>query len=169
MRKTTFFNVIPAVLAATAMTATITAEARGFGVERGLSPLRGIWSFSQMVPSTTLLTGSPVPLVAVGTLEIDGALQFSGNGAFNTPVPGQQFIKLAINGHCSPREGEIRDGLDCVFNFPEFDLFDVNRFCVVMASERGRCFDEFRCVNVDEPGETVALMEFKRQQSGTCR
>jgi hypothetical protein len=105
----------------------------------------------------------------VGTLEIDGASQFSGHGAFNTAVSGQQFIELGITGHCAMRKSDIRKGLDCVFNFPDFDLYDVNRFCVVMDNERGRCFDEFRCVNVDEPGETVALMEFKRQQSGTCR
>ena len=133
------------------------------------SPLRGTWSFSQIVPSTTLLTGSPVPLVAVGTLRIDADTHFDGRGYFNTPVAGQQFLELSLNGHCTPRDASVNNGVDCVFNFPEFGLSNIRRFCVVMSNDRGRCFDEFRCVNVDEPGETVALIEFKRQASGTCR
>ena len=140
------------------------------------SPLRGTWSFSQVVPSTTLLTTPPggpagpsVPLVAVGTLTMDSINYFEGSGGFNTPIAGQQFIELGIEGNCTPRDGRYRNGLDCAFNFPDFGLLGINRYCVVMDKAPGRCFDEFKCVNVDEPGETVALVEFKRQQSGTCK
>lgn len=132
------------------------------------SPLRGTWSFSQVVPSTTLLTGAPVPLVAVGTLQVDRRGGFTGHGVFNTPVPGQQTIALDIDGTCAARDGQDARGYDCLFNFPAFNLLGIGRYCVPMASSRGRCFDELRCVNIDEPGNTVALVEFRRQQSGTC-
>ena len=139
------------------------------------APLRGQWSFSQIVPSTTLLTGEPVPLTAVGTVAIDAHNHFSGHGVFNIPVPnftevpGLQAIELDLNGSCSPRDGDISNGLDCLFNFPEFGLADIGRYCVPMDRKPGRCIDEMRCVNINEPGETVALIEFRRQRAGTCR
>ena len=132
------------------------------------SPLRGTWSFSQFVPSTTLLTGSPLPIVAVGTLVIDKHNHFTGHGVFNTPVPGSQSIELDLNGQCTPRNGAISKGLDCLFNFPAFNLENVGRYCVPMANAQGRCYDEFRCVDTKEPGNTVLLVEYKRQYLGTC-
>lgn len=132
------------------------------------SPLRGSWSFSQIVPSTNLLTGSPVPLVAAGVMEVDSAGQFVGHGVFNTPVPGLQTIELDLDGSCSARGGRSANGFDCSFNFPSFGLRDVHRYCVPMSRMQGRCYDELRCVNVDEPGETVALIEYRRQLPGTC-
>lgn len=132
------------------------------------SPLRGTWSFSQYVPSTTLLTGSPVPLVAVGTFVMGKDNRFTGHGVFDTPVPDLQSIELDLNGSCAAREGKSANGYDCSFNFPDFQLENVRRYCVPMANSHGRCFDELRCVDIDEPGETVALIEFRRQRSGTC-
>ena len=132
------------------------------------SPLRGTWSFSQFVPSTKLLTGSALPLVAVGTLVMDRHNHFIGHGVFNTPVAGSQAIELDLNGDCAPRAGSTSNGLDCRFNFPSFNLSNVARYCVVMSNSRGRCYDEFRCVDTDEPGDTVALIEYKRQVLGTC-
>lgn len=135
------------------------------------SPLRGTWSFSQFVPSTTLLnqlpTAPPLPVVAVGTLVMDTNNRFAGHGVFNTPIPGMQAIELDLNGQCTSRGAGISNGLDCTFNFPAFSLV-VRRYCVPMASARGRCFDEFRCVNTEEAGNTVALIEYKRQYLGTC-
>lgn len=138
------------------------------------SPLRGTWSFSQIVPSTELLgTPAPVPIVAVGTLIMDDANGFTGHGVFNTPVQGLgggagNAVELDLNGRCTPRNGAISQGLDCSFNFPGFGLANVGRFCVVMSSAQGRCYDEFRCVDTTEPGNTVALIEYRRQQTGTC-
>ena len=136
------------------------------------SAVRGTWSFSQFVPSTTLLNelpgDPPIPLVAVGNLVMDADNQFTGHGVFNTPVPESESIELDMNGSCTERGGNIHNGLDCVFNFPAFDL-TTTRYCVVMANQRlRRCFDEFRCVNVFEAGQTVALIEFKRQHLGKC-
>lgn len=150
--------------------AIVTSLASGVAAQAAdaRSPLRGTWSFSQQVPSTTLLTGSPVPLVAVGTLNMDRYDYFTGHGVFNTPVPGNQSIELDLNGNCTARSGEPANGYDCVFNFPAFNLMGVNRYCVAMDNTRGRCFDALRCVNIDEPGETVALIEYRRQHSGTC-
>lgn len=132
------------------------------------SPLRGVWSFSQQVPSTTLLTGNPIPLVAVGTLTMSADNSFTGHGVFNTPVAGQQAIELDMHGSCGARNGRASEGFDCVFNFPAFGLSDIHRYCVAMDNARGRCFDSMRCVNIDEPGSTVALVEYRRQNSGTC-
>jgi hypothetical protein len=56
--------------------------------------------------------------------------------------------------------------MDCTLDVPDFGLFGVGRFCVVMANS-GECFDEFRCVNTTEAA--VLLVEFKRQQLGTCK
>ncbi|MGR8947896.1 MAG: hypothetical protein ACU84Q_07610 [Gammaproteobacteria bacterium] len=181
MKKVSFgFKVLQSVVVACLLVfcGQTTADEDDAGQRQ--SPLRGHWSFSQIVPSTTLLTTPPggpvgpaVPLVAVGTLRIDESNQFTGNAGFNTPVVSPDFpdgfIPLGFDGHCTPRDRNYRTGLDCIFNFPEFQLFGINRYCVVMAKEPGRCYDEFRCVNIDEPGETVALTEFKRQRSGTCR
>jgi hypothetical protein len=134
------------------------------------SPLRGTWSFSQFNPSTTLLTPpNPLPITAVGTLVMDDTNHFTGHGVFNTPVEGLQTIELDLNGTCAVRNGNISNGLDCLFNFPSFNLFDVGRFCVAMANAQGQCFDEFRCVDTNEPGGTVLLVEYKRQQLGTCK
>ena len=134
------------------------------------SPLRGTWSFSQFNPSTTLLTPpNPIPITAVGTLVMDENNRFTGHGVFNTPVEGLQTVELDLNGTCTVRNGNISNGLDCLFNFPSFNLFDVGRFCVVMANDKGQCFDEFRCVDTKEPGGTVLLIEYKRQQLGTCK
>ena len=132
------------------------------------SPLRGTWSFSQFVPSTTLLTGSPMPLTAVGTLVMDAQQRFIGHGVFNTPIEGQQTIELDLDGSCAARGGRSTNGYDCTFNFPAFNLENIRRYCVPMARSHGRCYDEFRCVNIDEPGATVVLAEFVRQRSGTC-
>ena len=145
------------------MLVSVSAEA---GDQR--SWLRGTWSFSQIVPSTTLLTGQPLPLVAVGTLTMDDSNRFNGHGVFNTPAPGMQTIELDLDGSCTARGGKLANGLDCLFNFPAFNLFGVGRYCVVMANAQGRCFDEFRCVDTAEPGNTVALIEYKRQHLGTC-
>ncbi len=135
------------------------------------SPLRGTWSFSQVVPSTTLLNqssaASPLPIVAVGTLVMDANNRFAGHGVFNTPIPEMQAIELDLNGQCTPRGAGIGNGLDCIYNFPAFGLV-VRRYCVPMASAQGRCFDEFRCVDTEEAGNTVALIEYKRQYLGTC-
>jgi len=136
--------------------------------KEGNSSLRGTWSFSQFVPSTTLLTGSPLPLTAVGTFVMGKDNRFTGHGVFNTPVPGSQTIELDLNGYCAARGGKSANGYDCSFNFPAFELENVRRHCVPMAKSHGFCFDELRCVNIDEPGETVALIEFVRQRSGTC-
>lgn len=157
------FPIVPVAGLVLAIFASSTAQAAD---QR--SRLRGTFSFSQMVPSTTLLTGKPLPLVAVGTLKMDDTNHFTGHGVFNTPVPGQQVIELDMNGECTARAGKLANGLDCVFNFPAFNLSNVGRYCVVMANTYGRCFDEFRCVDTAEPGETVALIEYKRQHVGTC-
>ena len=135
------------------------------------SPLRGTWSFSQFDPSTTLLTPNPIPVTAVGTLVMGENNSFTGHGVFNTPVAGLQTIELDLNGGCTVRNGKVSDGLDCLFNFSnrDFNLPGVRRFCVVMANDNGQCFDEFRCVDTDEPGGTVLLVEYKRQYLGTCR
>lgn len=162
-RHHTYFRIMLLLSFALAAVAGSSAQAAGQN-----SRLRGTFSFSQFVPSTTLLTGQPLPLVAVGTLKMDATNHFTGHGVFNTPVPGQQVIELDLDGECTARGGKVADGLDCLFNFPAFNLYNVGRYCVVMANTRGRCFDEFRCVDTAEPGETVALIEYKRQQFGTC-
>lgn len=136
------------------------------------SPLRGAWSFSQFVPATTLLgTPTPIPITAAGTLLMDEDNGFTGHAVFNTPLPPETppgpVIELDFNGSCTFRQGDIRNGMDCTFDFPDFGLLGVGRFCVVMAG-RGGCFDEFRCVNTSEP-ETVVLAEYKRQGPGACQ
>lgn len=142
----------------------------GSNADQERSPLRGTWSFSQFVPSTTILGTPPIPITAVGTLVMDDNNHFTGHGVFNTPVEGLQTVELDLNGTCTVRNGNISNGLDCLFNFPSFNLFHVGRFCVVMANDKGQCFDEFRCVDTKEPGRTVLLIEYKRQQLlGTCK
>lgn len=136
------------------------------------SPLRGTWSFSQFVPATTLLgTPTPIPVAAAGTLVMGDDNSFTGHGVFNTPLspPLGPVLELdLLNGICTVRNGNVSNGLDCRFDIPSFGLSNVGRFCVVMANDRGQCFDEFRCVNTNEPG-TVLFAEFKRQQVGTCK
>ena len=131
------------------------------------SPLRGTWSFSQVVPATTALgTPEPIPTAAAGTLVMNADNSFTGHAVLNTPLG--EAVDLDFHGDCTVRDGDISKGLDCRLNFPSFGLADLGRFCVVMGNDRGQCFDEFRCVNTNEPG-TVLLVEFKRQHLGTCK
>lgn len=138
--------------------------------EKASSPLRGTWSFSQFVPATLLLgTPNPIPITAVGTLIMQDDNSFTAHGVFNTPIGAA--LDLDLNGSCTPRNGNVSNGLDCVLNVPSLNLSEP-RFCVVMANSTaalgtGGCFDEFRCVETDTPG-TVLLVEYKRQYLGTC-
>jgi hypothetical protein len=149
------------------------ASVSNASAENKKSPLRGAWSFSQFVPATTLLgTPTPIPVAAAGTLLIGDDNSFTGHAVFNTPAPPLApplgpVIELDFNCSCTFRQGEVTSGMDCTLNFPDFGLLDVGRFCVVMAG-KGGCFEEFRCVNTNEPG-TVLFAEFKRQQVGTCK
>ena len=45
----------------------------------------------------------------------------------------------------------------------------MGRYCVPMANAQGRGYDEFRCADTKEPGNTVLLVEYKRQYLGTCK
>jgi hypothetical protein len=134
------------------------------------SPLRGAWSFSQFVPATTALgTPTPIPTAAAGTLLMNEDNSFTGHAVLDTPLPppvGPTF-EFDFSGDCTFRQGDVKKGLDCSVDVPAFGLSDVGRFCVVMAG-RGTCFDEFRCVDTNEPG-TVLLVEFKRQSPGACQ
>ncbi len=134
------------------------------------SPLRGAWSFSQFVPATTALgTPEPIPTAAAGTLFMKDDNSFTGQAVLNTPLssPLGPALELDIDGTCTFRPGGVKNGMDCLVNVPAFGLSGVGRFCVVMANSEG-CFDEFRCVNTNEPG-TVLLVEFKRQSPGACQ
>ncbi len=132
------------------------------------SPLRGAWSFSQFVPATTALgTPDPIPTAAAGTFFMNDDNSFTGHAVLDTPLPPGPTFELDFNGSCTFRQGDAKNGMDCTLDVPAFGLSGVGRFCVVMA-DRGECFDEFHCVDTNEPG-TVLLVEFKRQRPGTCR
>ena len=133
------------------------------------SPLRGAWSFSQFVPTTTALGPPAIPTASAGTLFMKDDNSFTGHAVLNTPLssPLGPALELDFNGRCTFREGGVKNGLDCTLDVPAFGLSGVGRFCIVMANS-GECFDEFRCVNTTEP-ESVLLVEFKRQQLGTCK
>ena len=132
------------------------------------SPLRGAWSFSQFVPTVTTLAPEPIPTAAAGTLFMDADNNFTGRAVLNAapPSPIAPVVELDFKGSCTFRPGGVKNGMDCTLNVPDFGLFSVGRFCVVMANE-GECFDEFRCVNTTEAA--VLLVEFKRQRSDTCQ
>ena len=86
----------------------------------------------------------------------------------DTPLPlPQPTFELDFEGQCTFRQGDARNGMDCTLDVPAFGLSNVGRYCVVMGG-RGECFDEFRCVDTNEPG-TVLLVEFKRQSPGACQ
>jgi hypothetical protein len=132
------------------------------------SPLRGAWSFSQFVPATAALgTPSPIPTASAGILIMDDSNNFTGHAVLDTPLPPpNSTFELDFQGSCTFRQGNAKNGMDCTLDVPAFGLSNVGRFCVVMAG-RGGCFDEFRCVDTNEPG-TVLLVEFKRQHPGAC-
>jgi hypothetical protein len=96
---------------------------------------------------------------------------FTGHAVLDTPLPSPPSpsptsvgtFEFDFNGSCTFRQGDIKNGMDCTLDVPDFGLKGISRFCVVMAG-RGGCFDEFRCVDTNEPG-TVLLVEFKRQSS----
>jgi hypothetical protein len=130
------------------------------------SPLRGTWSWSQLVLATSAFgTPAPIPTAAAGTLVMNADNSFTGHAVLNTPL-GEAF-ELDFEGACTVRNGNISNGLDCRIDVPAFGVSE-DRFCVVMANDRGQCFDEYRCVNTDASG-TVVVVEFKRQRSGTCK
>jgi hypothetical protein len=133
------------------------------------SPLRGAWSFSQFVPGTTGFgTPTPIPTAAAGTLLMDENNHFTGHAVLDTPLPlPNPTFELDFEGSCTFRQGDAKNGVDCTLDVPGFGLSNVGRFCVVMGG-RGECFDEWRCVDTNEPG-TVLLVEFKRQSPGTCQ
>lgn len=143
--------------------------ARATHAESKKSPLRGAWSFSQFVPATLALgTSSPIPTAAAGTLLMDDNNHFTGHVVLDTPLPlPNPTFELDFEGNCTFRQGDARNGVDCTLDAPAFGLFNVGRFCVVMAG-RGECFDEWRCVDTNEPG-TVVTVEFKRQNPGACQ
>jgi len=133
------------------------------------SPLRGAWSFSQFVPSTTGFgTPTPISTAAAGTLLMDENNHFTGHAVLDTPLPlPDPTFEFDFEGSCTFRQGDAKNGMDCKLDVPAFGLVNVGRFCVVMAG-RGQCFDEWRCVDTNEPG-TVLLVEFKRQNPGACQ
>jgi hypothetical protein len=140
-----------------------------FSGESKKSPLRGTWSFSQFVPGTTALgTPNPIPTASAGILIMNDNNSFTGHAVLDTPlsIPEPTF-ELDFQGSCTFRQGDVKNGMDCKLDVPAFGLSNVGRFCVVMAG-RGGCFDEFRCVDTNEP-ESVVLVEFKRQNADTCR
>ncbi len=139
------------------------------GADKQKSPLRGDWSWSQLVPATTGFGPPPIPTAAAGTLFMKDDNRFTGHAVLNTPLssPLGPALELDIDGTCTFRPGGVKNGMDCLVNVPAFGLTDVGRFCVVMTNSGG-CFDEFRCVNTTEPG-TVLLVEFKRQSPGACQ
>jgi hypothetical protein len=100
--------------------------------------------------------------------EMDADNHFTGRAVLNTapPSPVAPVVELDFNGSCTFRPGGFTNGMDCTLDIPDFGLFGVGRFCVVMANE-GECFDEFRCVNTTEAA--VLLVKFKRQRSDTCQ
>jgi hypothetical protein len=133
------------------------------------SPLRGAWSFSQFVPATAALgTPTPIPTAAAGTFLMDDNNHFTGHAVLDTPLPiPNPTFEFDFEGSCTFRQGNAKNGMDCKLDAPAFGLFNVGRFCVVMGG-RGGCFDEFRCIDTNEP-ESVVLVEFKRQNADTCR
>ena len=133
------------------------------------SPLRGAWSFSQFVPTTTNFgTPTPIPTASAGTLFMNADNSFTGHAVLDTPLPlPQPTFELDFQGKCTFRQGDARNGMDCTLDVPAFGLSDVGRYCVVMGG-RGECFDEFRCVDTNEAG-TVLLVEFRRQSPGACQ
>lgn len=141
-------------------------DARGDGRK---SPLRGTFSFSQFVPTTTGFgTPSPIPTASAGILIMDDNNNFTGHAVLDTPLPiPEPTFELDFQGSCTFRQGDIKNGMDCHLDVPAFGLSNVGRFCVVMGG-RGGCFDEFRCVDTNEPGGVV-LVELKRQNADTCR
>jgi hypothetical protein len=139
-------------------------DARGDGRR---SPLKGTFSFSQFVPTTTTFgTPNPIPTASAGILIMDDNNSFTGHAVLDTPLPVPTF-ELDFQGSCTFRQGDIKNGMDCTLAVPAFGLTNVGRYCVVMGG-RGGCFDEFRCVDTNEPGGVV-LVEFKRQNADTCR
>jgi hypothetical protein len=132
---------------------------------RPKNPARGAWSFSQTV---LFFSGAPTPITEVGTLNMDGCGKFTGLGIINPPDPAFAGFELPFEGECVLRENGV-NVMDCtIVNAP--GLSDIRRVCVLM-EKTGECFQEFRCVRpdgVNEPG-TVLLVEFKRQQSGSCK
>jgi hypothetical protein len=135
--------------------------------ENNKSPLRGDWSFSEFVPTTTGFgTPTPIPTASAGVLFIKEDNSFTGYTVVNTGLdaPLGPVLEFALNGSCTFREGGIKNGADCTVEVPAISA-SLGLFCVAMAG-RGACFDEFRCVRTTAPG--VLLIEFKRQNSGTC-
>jgi|SRR5581483_9329555 len=151
---------------------TATLEARADHDSRAdskKSPLRGTFSFSQFVPATTGLgTPAPIPTASAGILVMDDNNNFTGHAVLDTPLPvANPTFELDFQGSCTFRQGDVKNGMDCHLDVPAFGLTNVGRFCVAMAG-RGACFDEFRCVDTNEPG-SVVLVEFKRQHPGSCQ
>jgi hypothetical protein len=127
--------------------------------------LRGTWSFSQIVPATTMLgTPDPVPLTAAGTLIMAADYTFTAHRVFD--ILTAPALDLDLNGSCSVRNGNFSNGLDCRLNVPSLGLSE-GRFCVAMAGGGGGCFDQFRCVDTDLVG-TVLLVKYTRQHLLTC-
>lgn len=136
--------------------------------ENKKSPLRGDWSFSEFVPATPAFgTPSPIPTTSAGWLSIDEDNQLSGRTVVNTGLdaPLGPALELKLTGGCTPRQADLKTGMDCTINAPEVGA-SLGLFCVAMEGH-GRCFDEFRCVRTTAPG--VLSIEFKRQKSGTCQ
>lgn len=136
--------------------------------ERKKSPLRGTWSFSQFTPVSGFGTSGQILASQAGTLIMNDDNSFTGHGVIDTPLPiPNPTFEIDFHGSCTFRQGDAKNGVDCKIDVPTFNLSDVGRFCVVMGG-RGECFDEFRCVDTNEPGN-VTLVEFKRQNPGSCQ
>ena len=132
------------------------------------SPLRGAWSFSQFAPTAAGLSPSgPISTASAGILIMDDNNNFTGHAVLDTSLVPEPTFELDFHGSCTFRQGDVKNGMDCTLDVPAFGLSNVGRFCVVMGG-RGGCFDEFRCVDTNEPG-SVVLVEFKRQNADTCR
>ena len=160
------------VLVSVLFLGTVDHEARAdrdFRPESKKSPLRGTFSFSQFVPTTTTFgTPNPIPTAPAGILIMDDNNNFTGHAVLDTPLPvANPTFELDFQGSCTFRQGDIKNGMDCKLDVPAFGLSNVGRFCVVMGGQGG-CFNEFRCVDTNEPGGVV-LVEFKRQNADTCR
>ena len=83
---------------------------------------------------------------------MDDNNNFTGHAVLNTPLPvPEPTFELDFHGSCTFRQGDVKNGMDCKLDVPAFGLSNVGRFCVVMGG-RGGCFDEFRCVDTNEPG-----------------
>ncbi|HEV8713608.1 MAG TPA: hypothetical protein VGX03_12370 [Candidatus Binatia bacterium] len=162
--KRLFYSLSGLGLISILVTGTAVGDARA---DHTSSPLRGTWSWSQFVPATTALgTPTPIPTAAAGTFVMAKDNSFTGHGVLNTPLAAA--FEFDFNGTCTFRNGNVSNGMDCLVDVPSFRLSDIGRFCVAMAKNILGCFDEFRCVNTNEPG-TVLLVEFRRQQLGTCK